>query len=117
MANPSPKPFGKRGVTPPPVITHAPQGLGKAPAASSPLRMFALVLGAPGAVAVALFGFLHWMDQRENCNAADPNQPCASSGGGSHGGSSSSSHSSGGGYSHTSFGEFGGSGSAHGGGS
>jgi hypothetical protein len=125
------KEFGKRGVQPPPVVMHAPEGLPEAPDPLGPrqLRTLTITVGSIGATVLALIAAteaLHNFDQRVGCDA--PQGPDAdqstcrqtqSSGGGHGGGSDSSWHSSSGsgsGGQHAAFGGFGGSGGGHGGG-
>jgi hypothetical protein len=122
--------FGKRGVKPPPIVTHAPEGLPEAPEPlSGPgLRTLTITVGSIGATVLALIAAteaFHNIDRRVGCDPpqgpdADQStcrQTQSSSGG--HGGSGSSSHwssGSGSGGEHASFGGFGGHGGGHGGG-
>ena len=128
------KEFGKRNIKPPPIITHAPQGLagGPNPLAPTQMRTLAITLGLLGATAIGVFAAAQSQHRRENCapregsNPEDP--PCQSSGGsGGHGGSGSWSGSSGSsghsassssasGHGSASFGGFGHAGAGHGGG-
>lgn len=121
-----PKPFGRRGVSPPPVVTRQPQGFpgGPPPRAPRQLRSQAIAIGAVGAAAILAFALMEAANQ-QNCPPKDDAHPdapaCQSSdghSGGGHGGggashafSSSSAETS-----HASFGGFGGAGAAHGGG-
>jgi hypothetical protein len=96
MAPPA-KPFGRRNpphkITPPPIVYHAPQGLGgEPPPDRRRLRSLAIILGVCGVGAIgglATYQALH----RDDCRNADPNAPnepaCHSSshGGGGHSGS------------------------------
>jgi hypothetical protein len=141
MATPR-KQFGKRGIKPPPVITHAPEGLagGPTPLAPTQMRTLAITLGLLGAAAIGVFAAAQAHNRRENCappEGSNPDgPPCQSSGSSSgHGGSSgwsgwsaysgssgnseSSGHSgssSSGRASAVSFGGFGHAGAGHGGG-
>jgi hypothetical protein len=128
------KEFGKRNVKPPPVITHAPQGLagGPDPLAPTQMRTLAITLGLLGAAAIGAFAVAQAHHRRENCappEGSNPDgPPCQSSGSsGGHGGSGSWSGSSGSsghsyssssasGHESASFGGFGHAGAAHGGG-
>ncbi|HXY58596.1 MAG TPA: hypothetical protein VEH76_08445 [Methylocystis sp.] len=120
--------FGKRGINPPPVITHAPQGLpgGPEPHSHRRLRTLAIALGAIGATAIGLAAGVESGERARSCpppeevKPEDP--PCPSATSSSHGGSGRGFHgswSSGGsgesGHAGASFGGFGGAGSAHGG--
>lgn len=120
MAPPA-KPFGRRNppqkINPPPIVYHAPQGLGgEPPRDRRRLRSLAIILGVCGVGAIgglATYQALH----RDNCPNADPNDAnapaCHSSSGhgGGHSGSSGhwygSSGSSGTGEHAASFGGFG----------
>jgi hypothetical protein len=125
---PPPKPFGQRGVKPPPIVTHAPQGLPGGPEPHSPLQMrtLAISLGTVGATALGLFAMtqaLRSLDNRQICAQQDGSNPgaapCRSSsshGGGGHGGFWGSSGSSSASHSSASFGGFGAAGGGHGGG-
>ncbi len=124
---PPPKPFGQRGVKPPPIVTHAPKGLpgGPEPHSSLQMRTLAISLGTVGATALGLFAMtqaLRSLDNRQNCgpqdrsNSATPCQSSSSHGGGGHGGSWGSSGSSSASHSSASFGGFGAAGGGHGGG-
>jgi hypothetical protein len=132
------RPFGRRNppqkIAPPPIVYHAPQGLGgEPPQDRRRLRSIAIVLGVWGVGAIgglAIYQALH----KDDCQNADPNDPnapaCHSSsghsssghGGGGHSGSSGhwygSSGSSGAGEHAASFGGFGATGEsgAHAGG-
>ncbi len=129
------KEFGKRNIKPPPVITHAPQGLagGPDPLAPNQMRTLAITLGLLGATAIGVFAAAQAHNRRENCAPPDGSHPndtqCQSSGSsGGHGGSGSWSGSSGysdssghsgsspSGHAGVSFGGFGHAGAAHGGG-
>jgi hypothetical protein len=119
------KPFGRRNppqkITPPPIVYHAPQGLGgEPPQDRRRLRSLAIILGVCGVGAIGGLA-LHQALNKDDCRNADPNDPntpaCHSSGGhgggghsGSSGhwyGSSGSSGSSGSGEHAASFGGFG----------
>ena len=121
------KEFGKRGINPPPVVTHAPQGLrgGHEPHSERRMRTLAISVAAVGATAIGMLALtqgLQSLDRNVACPRAPDgsdanNSQCYYSHGssGPHGGSGSG----GGGYagrSSASFGGFGGAGSAHGGG-
>jgi hypothetical protein len=129
------KEFGKRNIKPPPVITHAPQGLagGPDPLAPTQMRTLAITLGLVGAAAIGVFAAAQAHNRRENCappEGSNPNGPaCQSSGssgghGASGGWSKSSGYSESSGHSGSSpsgrvgvsFGGFGHAGAAHGGG-
>ena len=134
MATPR-KEFGRRNIKPPPVITHAPQGLagGPNPLAPTQMRTLAITLGLVGATAIGVFAAAQAHNRRENCappEGSNPNGPaCQGSGsfsghGGSGGwsgssgysGSSGRSGSSPSGRASVSFGGFGHAGAGHGGG-
>jgi hypothetical protein len=117
------KTFGKRGVTPPAIITHLPKGL--PPSAAPDLvpdlapelaakmdLVFAVVIGLP---LLLILGVI-WLVEaaRSDCLQSDSPQCLASGGGGS--AVIRVARSTGGGYG-VSFGGFGGSGGMHGGGS
>jgi hypothetical protein len=97
----SPNEPGRRGANPPPLITHAPDGLdGSDPVSERRLRTTSIAVAVLGVgTAVALFALLEGAHRPRDCGPADavhPNrQPCAtpgdaggsgSSGGGSTGG-------------------------------
>lgn len=119
--------FGKRNITPPPIISHAPHGLAGCPEPLSSARKRTLVIaiGVVGATAIGVFAALEQIRLRRDCAGPDgssPGQtPCPTSGssgsssghgGGGYGRSSSSSS----GHTSVSFGGFGGAGAGHGGG-
>jgi len=125
------KDFGRRSVKPPPVITHAPEGLsGSQPIGDRRLRTTSIAVATLGVgSAVMLFALLELGHRSQNCGPPDDvhpgRAPCATSNGssgGGHGGggwsgsSTSSSSSSGSGAHGASFGGFGASGHGHGGG-
>jgi hypothetical protein len=125
----TPREFGRRGVKPPPVITHAPQGLpgGPNPLAPTQMRTLAITLGLIGVTAISVFAAAQAHNRRQNCappRGVNPNAPpCESSwsssghgGSGGWSGSSGYSGSSSSGHSSVSFGGFGHAGGAHGGG-
>jgi hypothetical protein len=116
------KPFGRRNppqkINPPPIVYHAPKGLGgEPPQDRRRLRSLAIILGVCGVGAIGGLA-LHQALRKDECRNAepyDPNAPaCHSSsghGGGGHSGSSGhwygSSGSSGSGEHAASFGGFG----------
>lgn len=117
MARPT-KEFGKRNlprkIEPPPIVYHAPRGLGgKPPRDSARLRSLAIVISACGVSAIAGLALVQAL-RNDGCRDADPNDPNASSchtGGGGHGGGGghwyNSGGSSGSGAHSASFGGFG----------
>lgn len=121
-----PDDFDRRGVKPPPVITHAPDGLEEnydEEFQRRRLRTLVVSLAAIGVgTAVALFALAETVRRERDCGPPDDahadRQPCASasgSSGGAHGGGFSST-SSGSGAHGVSFGGFGAAGAGHGGG-
>jgi len=93
MATPR-KEFGKRNIKPPPLITHAPQGLagGPNPLAPTQMRTLAITLGLLGVTAIGVFAAAQAHHRRENCAPPEGSNPegpsCQSSGSsGGHGGS------------------------------
>ena len=130
MAAP-PKSFGRRNapqkkIEPPPIIYHAPQGLGGEPASYEPrrLRSIAVIIGVWGLTSlcgVALFEAIrHSQRQCDDPNVANAEANCPSGGGGHGGGGGhySSSGDSGSGQHSVAFGGFGATGESgvHGGG-
>ncbi|MCI4677395.1 hypothetical protein K9U39_00455 [Rhodoblastus acidophilus] len=118
-----PKHFGRRNlpqrIEPPPVVTHAPEGLeGATPPDGRRLRSIAVALGACGVATIGGLALLQAL--RNDCRNRDPNDPnapaCHSSGG-SHGGTGYWRRSSNSGWHGVSFGGFGaiGESGAHGG--
>lgn len=130
MADNRRKEFGRRGVEAPPVVTNAPGGLARGPSGPSPRRKRSLTIAlvSVGALSIGGFALMEAIDRRTKCNQdrADWDRSgcensSSSGGSSSHGGSSgSSSRSSSSGQSSSghavSFGGFGGTGAAHGGG-
>jgi hypothetical protein len=126
------RPFGMRNarqapIAPPPVITHAPQGLGgdKPPHDRRRLRSIAVVVGVWGLATIAGLALVQSM--RRHCENSDPgdwggtNEANCSQGGGHGGGGGGGVHFSGSGgasQGSASFGGFGGTGEGggHGGG-
>jgi hypothetical protein len=118
MAPPA-KPFGRRNppqkINPPPIVYHAPQGLGgEPPRDRRRLRSLAIVLGVCGIGAIgglATYQALH----RDDCRNADPNDPnspaCHASGGHASGGHGGGGHSGSSGHWYGSSGSSGSSGS------
>jgi hypothetical protein len=112
------KPFGRRNppqqINPPPIVYHAPQGLGgEPPRDRRRLRSLAIILGVCGVGAIGGFA-IYQASHKEDCQNADPNNPnapvCHSSSGHGGGHSGSSGHwygSSGSGEHAASFGGFG----------
>ncbi|PWB83340.1 MAG: hypothetical protein C3F11_07100 [Methylocystaceae bacterium] len=132
MANERRKEFGRRGAQAPPVVTHAPGGLpgGSSGPSERRKRSLTIALVSVGALSIGGFALMEAIDRRVKCrqNTGDWEQnDCAESGSrsssSSHGGSSgSSSHGSSSSQSSSfsahsvSFGGFGATGAAHGGG-
>lgn len=109
---------GKRGLNPPPIISHAPKGFAGAPARSDAEQQRAvyLAIGAPFAVAFLLLLLILWAEQ-VRCTSGDTTDSadetrCSSHSGSSGGGGGGG----GGGEGRASFGGFGGFGGWHGGG-
>lgn len=120
--------FGRRGVTPPPVLTHAPNGLSGGPSGPSGRRKRSLTIAlvSIGSFSLGAFALMEAIDRRVKCpsdqgdqkDCAESDSRSSSTSHGGSGGSSSRGSSSGelsGGHS-VSFGGFGGTGGAHGGG-
>jgi len=72
--------FGRRKITPPPIVTHAPQGLAGGPEPPPPrqMRTLAITLGLVGAAAIGVFAAAQARNHRADCpppNGANPNSP------------------------------------------
>ena len=76
MATPR-KEFGKRNIKPPPLITHAPQGLagGPNPLAPTQMRTLAITLGLLGVTAIGVFAAAQAHHRRENCAPPEGSNP------------------------------------------
>lgn len=113
---------GKRGVNPPPIISHAPEGFAGPPGPTDEEQRRALFLAnlalyVPLAVAFVLFLLIQWIDHAR-CSPGNATEPtnettCSSDSSGSGGGGGGSG---GGGEGAVRFGGFGAVGAWHGGG-